>query len=167
MEFTNAAELLALCEKEEIGLGEAMLRRETALTGAGREEIREGIVQLSSQVAARLRKCGMKCQGVSLAIRDPNFQNVSRQTRLDTPTSLTREVTRAAMDLADSFWNMSSPVRAITVTAIYLVPASEVGAQMDLFFPERELKRQRLERLEDKLDAIEAKYRRKNPSKTV
>jgi len=133
----------------------------------GREEIREGIVQLSSQVAARLRKCGMKCQGVSLAIRDPNFQNVSRQTRLDTPTSLTREVTRAAMDLADSFWNMSSPVRAITVTAIYLVPASEVGAQMDLFFPERELKRQRLERLEDKLDAIEAKYRRKNPSKTV
>lgn len=41
MEFTNAAELLALCEKEEIGLGEAMLRRETALTGAGREEIRE------------------------------------------------------------------------------------------------------------------------------
>ena len=41
MEFTNAAELLALCEKEVIGLGEAMLRRETALTGAGREEIRE------------------------------------------------------------------------------------------------------------------------------
>ncbi len=133
----------------------------------GREEIREGIVQLSSQVAARLRKCGMKCQGVSLAIRNPDFQNVSHQTRLDIPTSLTREVTRAAMALADSFWNMSSPVRAITVTAIYLVPASEVGAQMDLFSPERELKRQRLERLEDKLDAIEAKYRRKNPSKTV
>ena len=41
MEFTNAAELLALCEKEEIGLGEAMLRRGTALTGAGREEILE------------------------------------------------------------------------------------------------------------------------------
>ncbi|MDE6964410.1 MAG: DNA polymerase IV, partial [Lachnospiraceae bacterium] len=88
-------------------------------------------------------------------------------TRLDSPTSLPRELTRAAMDLADTFWNMSSPVRALTVPAIYLVPASEVGAQMDLFFPERELKRQRLERLEDKLDAIEAKYRRKNPSKTV
>lgn len=41
MDFTNAAELLALCEGEDIGLGEAMLRRETALTGAGREEIRE------------------------------------------------------------------------------------------------------------------------------
>lgn len=41
MDFTNATELLARCEEEKIGLGEAMLRRETALTGAGREEIRE------------------------------------------------------------------------------------------------------------------------------
>lgn len=41
MDFTNAAELLARCEEEKIGLGEAMLRRETALTGAGREEILE------------------------------------------------------------------------------------------------------------------------------
>lgn len=41
MDFTNATELLALCEEEKIGLGEAMLRRETALTGAGREEILE------------------------------------------------------------------------------------------------------------------------------
>lgn len=40
MDFTSAAELLALCQREQIGLGEAMLRRETALTGASREEIR-------------------------------------------------------------------------------------------------------------------------------
>ena len=41
MDFTNAAELLRLCETQQIGLGEAMLRRETALTGAGREAVLE------------------------------------------------------------------------------------------------------------------------------
>lgn len=41
MNFTSAAELLAICEREKISLGEAMLRREKKLTGSGREEIRE------------------------------------------------------------------------------------------------------------------------------
>lgn len=40
MNFTNAAELLRLCESEQITLGEAMLRREMELTGADREAIR-------------------------------------------------------------------------------------------------------------------------------
>ena len=68
----------------------------------GREDIRGGVTQLSDHVAARLRLCGMKCQGVSLAIRDPDFHDISRQMRLDTPTCLGRELAQAAMALADS-----------------------------------------------------------------
>ncbi len=41
MEFTTAAELLSACEKEGVGLGEAMLRREIRLTGASREEVKK------------------------------------------------------------------------------------------------------------------------------
>ena len=41
MEFATAAELLSACEKEGIGLGEAMLRREVQLTGASREEVKK------------------------------------------------------------------------------------------------------------------------------
>lgn len=100
----------------------------------------------------------MKCQGISLAIRDPNFRDISRQTRLDPPTDLARELTQAAMELADSCWNMASPVRALTVTAIYLIPADEAGAQLDLFSAGQEAKRRRLERLENTLDIIRAKY---------
>ena len=124
----------------------------------GREEVKAGVVQLSDQVAARLRKHGMKCQGVSLAIRNPAFHNISRQMRLDPPTDLARELAQAAMALADGCWNMSSPVRALTVTAIYLIPAEEAGAQMDLFASGQEEKRRRLERLECAMDAIRAKY---------
>ena len=124
----------------------------------GREKIRAGVAQLADQVATRLRRHGMKCQGVSLAIRDPNFRDISRQTRLDPPTDLARELTQAAMELADSCWNMSNPVRALTVTAIYLIPIEEAGAQLDLFSAGLDVKRQRLERLEVAMDAIRAKY---------
>jgi DNA polymerase-4 len=124
----------------------------------GREEIRAGVTQLADQVAARLRRHSMKCQGVSLSIRDPNFHDIGHQTRLEPPTDLARELTQAAMELADSCWNMSNPVRALTVTAIYLLPADEAGAQLDLLSMDRDEKRRRLERLEGTLDAIRAKY---------
>lgn len=124
----------------------------------GRDEIKAGIAQLADQVAVRLRKHGMKCQGVSLAIRNPAFQDVGRQQRLDPPTDLARELTQAAVALADQFWNMGNPVRAMTVTAIYLLPAEDAGTQLDLFTQDQHQRRERLEKLEGALDAIRAKY---------
>ena len=124
----------------------------------GREEIRSGIVMLADQVAARLRKYDMKCGGVSLAIRDPGFQNLSRQRRLEEPTYLGREIAQTAMELAESCWNMDSPVRALTVTALYLLPAEEAGVQMDLLGDERSKKRERMEKLAGAMDSIRAKY---------
>lgn len=124
----------------------------------GREEIKAGITQLADQVAARLRKYGMLCQGISVAIRDPDFRDLSRQTRLEPPTDLARELTQTAMELADSFWNMTNPVRALTVTAIYLIPAGETGDQLNLFSAKQDEKRVRLEKLEGTLDSIRSKY---------
>ena len=124
----------------------------------GRDQLRAGIAQLSDQVAGRLRKCGMKCKGVSLSIRDPAFRDIGRQLRLDLPTDLAREITGAAMALAENCWNMDRPVRALTVTAIYLIPADEAGVQMDLFDRGESEKRERLEKLEGTLDQIRARY---------
>lgn len=124
----------------------------------GREKIASGIAMLSDQVAARLRRHGMKCGGVALTVRDPDFRDVSRQKQLDHPTNLSRELAREAMDLADQLWNMSLPVRALTVTAIYLVAEDEAVAQQDLFAEAEEEKRQRLEQLDRAMDAIRDKY---------
>ena len=124
----------------------------------GREEIASGIAMLSDQVAARLRSHGMKCGGVALTVRDPDFRDVSRQKQLDRPTNLSRELAREAMDLADQLWNMSLPVRALTVTAIYLVAEDAAVAQQDLFAGAEEEKRQRLEQLDRAMDAIRDKY---------
>ncbi|MGI5963158.1 MAG: DNA polymerase IV [Lawsonibacter sp.] len=124
----------------------------------GSEEIQAGITQLSDQVATRLRKYHMLCKGVSLAIRDPGFHDMSRQQRLPTPTCLGREIAQTAMSLAQRCWNMDNPVRALTVTAIALVSDEEAGAQFDLFATSQQEQRNRLERLEVTMDSIRAKY---------
>ena len=124
----------------------------------GRDQLRAGIAQLADQVAVRLRKCGMKCKGVSLSIRDPSFRDIGRQQRLEAATDLAREIAQAAMALADGCWNMDQPVRALTVTAIYLLPADEAGAQLNLFEREDSRRRERLEKLEGTLDRIRDKY---------
>ena len=127
----------------------------------GWDEIRAGIAMLSDQVAARLRACGMSCTGVSLSIRDPGFRDVSRQKRLDMPSSLGREIARTAMELARQCWSGNSPVRAMTVTALYLVPEGDTGCQLDLLTGKgEEEKREKLDRLERCMDEIRAKYGR-------
>lgn len=66
MDFTTAAQLLALCEGEDLTLGEAMLRRETDLTGAGREEIRARLarsLEIMEQAAAAALAAPQKTMG--------------------------------------------------------------------------------------------------------
>lgn len=127
---------------------------------SGREEICSGIAMLSDRVAVRLRWAGMKAAGVSLAIRDPDFRDISRQRRLEPPTCLARELSQAAVSLAEGCWNMDSPVRALTVTALYLISEDQAGVQLDLLGQADAPRRDRLERLDRTLDQIRAKYGR-------
>ena len=102
----------------------------------------------------------MKCTGVALQIRAPDFRDISRQKQLEAPTCLGREIAREAMELADGCWDMNQPVRALTVTAIYLVPEDEAAVQQDLFGDGSAEKRERLEKLAHTMDAIRDKYGR-------
>jgi DNA polymerase-4 len=125
----------------------------------GPQEIRAGITLLSDQVAARLRGHGMKCCCVSLSVRDPDFRDSSRQKQILSPTNLSREIARYAWELAQESWNMNNPVRALTVTALTLIPEGQAGAQMDfLGETDQTLRREKLERLENTMDSIRAKF---------
>ncbi len=124
----------------------------------GREEICSGIYALADEVAFRLRRHRMKCLGVSLTIRSPEFQDRGRQQRLRNPTNVSWDIAEAALALADSFWDMARPVRALTVTAIYLVDEDEAGMQLDLLAGPEEARRERLEKLEASLDSLRLRY---------
>lgn len=124
----------------------------------GAEEMKAGITMLADQVAARLRSHELKCCGISLAIRDPEFRDMSRQNQLPTPTSLSREIAQEAWTLAQQCWNMNHPVRALTVTALYLIPEGESYSQFDLLGGPQNEKREKLTRLETTMDAIRTRF---------
>ncbi len=66
MDFTTAAQLLALCQEGSVTLGEAMLRREMDLTGASREEIMarlERSLDIMEQAAAAALAAPQKTMG--------------------------------------------------------------------------------------------------------
>lgn len=124
----------------------------------GLEELKAGVSLLADEVAVRLRQLDMKCATVSVAVRDPNFHDISRQKRLDTPTFLAREITQAVMELLEKTWNPRSPVRALTVTAQNLLPTDQATEQLNLLSPDTAPKREKVEKLERAMDGIRDKY---------
>lgn len=124
----------------------------------GWEEIRPGVAMLCESVAQRLRRQGLKCTSLQVTIRDPNFKDICRQKRLSTPTYLSRELFQGALELIAASWTPTAPIRALTVTALGLLPEEEAGEQLDLFSTQSPLRRERLEQLERTVDGIRTKY---------
>ncbi len=138
---------------KSVGSGRTFRRNLTGL-----EEIRTGLAMLSGHVAAQLRKCQMKCMTVQVTIRDPNFKTITRQKGLAAPTNVSRELTRAALELVQASWRVGAPIRMLTVTGQNLVDEWAAPEQLDLFQPQDTTRRDKLERLERTMDRIRGKY---------
>ncbi len=122
------------------------------------EQIRTGLMPLCDSVATRLRRQGMYAGGVSVAIKDAAFHTVSRQVRLDAPTHLMRDIHRTAAELAARIWKPPTPVRAMTVTALYVTESADSYRQLDLLGGAAQEQSRRQEKLESTMDAIRRKY---------
>ena len=121
------------------------------------DAVRTELSLLSDSVAMRLRQQGLFCSGLSVAIKNNQFKTVSRQMQLPAPTHLIRDIYQAALTLTGHLWKPPSPIRMITVTALYLTDSTASWQQMDLLGtpPEKNEKR---EKLESAMSAIRGKY---------
>lgn len=124
----------------------------------GMEAVRQGLEPLAESVAMRLRRHGLKCSAVQVTIRDPQFKDLCRRKKLSAPSFVSREIAAAALELVRASWSMGSPIRALTVTGLDLMPEQDAGEQMNIFSPEASPKRDKLERLERTMDGIRGKY---------
>ena len=122
------------------------------------EEVRTGLSVLCDSVASRLRQYGLYCGGLSLTIRRADFKQHSRQMQFTTPTHLMKDLYAAALHLAQEAWHAPDPIRALTVTALYLSPESQSYQQLDLLSDSVQKKDDRAEKLESAMDAIRSKY---------
>ena len=87
----------------------------------GENDILTALTGLSDTVASRLRSYSLKASGVKVDIRDPEFNDISRQKQLPSPTDLAQDLKEGALELIKTSWKMDKPIRLITLTAINLV----------------------------------------------
>ncbi len=123
-----------------------------------RDEVRRGLILLADSVASRLRHQGLYCSGVSVTIRYADFKQFSRQMRLPSPTHLMKDIAEAAWHLTEQSWRAPDPIRALTVTALYITDSTESYEQVDLLGGTAAQRNDRQEKLEGVLDAIRDKY---------
>ena len=127
-----------------------------------REEVSTGVSVLTDRVATGLRRHGLKGSVVTVQIKSPALQVISRQMSLPRPTWIRREIHDVAMGLIESNWRVgpSSPIRAVTVGVSRLSSAAEETEQldmMDLLDGSGRSSRKRQDQVETAVDAIRRK----------
>lgn len=122
----------------------------------GIDDIKTAVTSLSDTVASRLRKYKMKCCGVKVDIKDPDFRVISRQKQLSTPTNLEEEIFCNAIEIIEASWNLDNPIRLLTITGINLCDEGE-SEQLSLFSTGSK-SREKSEKMERTMDDIRAKF---------
>lgn len=156
-DYTNGLEdspVRLFSEKEKIksvGNGTTFRRNLTSL-----DDIKTAVTALSDTVSSRLRKYQMKCYGVKVDIKDPDFKVISRQKQLEVPTNLEEDIFKTSMEIITSSWNSKKPIRLLTITAINLCDEDE-SVQLSLFGNNLETK-EKSEKVERTMDDIRAKF---------
>lgn len=124
------------------------------------------LLSLSESVASRLRKAGQRASMLSVEIKYHNFQSVSHQLSLDTPTNTTQIIYESACRLFEQLWN-GNPIRLLGIRSSKLSSEKE-PVQLHLFeqlsvspsdtSPLHQPSDEKLRALDSTLDAIRQKY---------
>lgn len=123
----------------------------------GLDDIKTAILPLAEDVATRLREAELMCGAVQVTIRDPQFKTITRQRQLAQPSHLLSEIVEAAIMIMETEWNLSAPIRMLTITGINLVSDDE-GKQLSIFDISDDSKRAKWEKIEKTVDAIRHRY---------
>ena len=119
-----------------------------------REDISRVFLNLSDQVARRMRKQQLVASTVQITIRDPDMKTITRAETIPVPTEHADDIHRIACKLFFEHWPPGKPVRLLGVTLQNLQPR-EGAIQLDLFEHERQSKKEKLNRT---MDRIRDKY---------
>ncbi len=112
------------------------------------------IYYLADRIAERMRKNGVKGNGIAVDLRDSSLKSISRQCKTDFSTRSGNDIGKAATDLLKSNWFGSPPLRTITVSVFDLTRGEE--ARQTSMFDDGTA--QKNDSLDKALDKIRNKY---------
>ena len=96
------------------------------------EDVKMIAFVLAESVAARLRRHGFKCRTVAISVRNNELYSFERQGKLTTPSFLSGDIARKAMELFRQNYRWDKPIRSIGVRGADLVTADS-AIQLDMF----------------------------------
>ncbi|SEA17919.1 DNA polymerase IV [Paenibacillus sp. 276b] len=115
------------------------------------DDVHRVLLNISDQVARRLRKHEMLSQGIQITIRTPDMKTITRSRMMEVPTEDASIIYREACTLFAKHWRGGKPVRMLGVTLQTLIPREESAIQLDLFEYEQKPKKENLIRIMDQL----------------
>ncbi|OAX49776.1 MULTISPECIES: DNA polymerase IV [unclassified Paenibacillus] len=115
------------------------------------DDVHRVLLNISDQVARRLRKHEMLSQGIQITIRTPDMKTITRSRMMEVPTEDASIIYREACALFAKHWRGGKPVRMLGVTLQTLIPREESAIQLDLFEYEQKPKKENLIRIMDQL----------------
>ena len=136
---------------------EKSLSRETTFAqdvGDG-QVLRKKLLILSESVARRLRKRGLRGRTVKLKLRYSDFETLTRQVTMGTPTDLEQVIFDQAARLLDQSWDSKRKVRLIGVG---VTKFDTEESQLSLFEGAGDGRIEKLRRLSQSVDRIRQKY---------
>lgn len=107
---------------------------------------------MSETVGARLREAGVRCNSVSVELKDWRFASLSHQCILPKPTDSTSVLYDTARRLLQEFWD-KTPVRLIGLRTAQIQEDS--FEQMSLFTNEHQ---EKMRAMEKAVDAIRGRF---------
>lgn len=126
---------------------------------SGMEDFEAAILDLSETVSARMLKEGVKCTTISVSIKNTRLNTITRQSRTDSPTNLSPEIFKTAMQIIKSEWDAGERVRMFGIACGGLIPADSSPDQMSIF-DEENCARQKLKKMQEAVENVRAKFGR-------
>ena len=125
------------------------------------KDIQTAITALADTVASRLRKAGMKCTTLQVAIKDTNLKVITRQKCTPYPFWLASDIAKEALGIVQSSWNIGAPIRMMALTGQNLIPSDEAKEQLSFFIRDEQIKnREKREKIEQAIDHIREMFGR-------
>ncbi|MDF2720667.1 MAG: polymerase [Paenibacillus sp.] len=114
-------------------------------------DISRVFLNLSDQVARRMRRQKLVAGTIQITIRDPEMKTITRSHTLPTPTENADDIHRQSVRLFEQHWGYGKPVRLLGVTLQSLQAKAEAAIQLDLFDFKQDTRKEKLNETMDRI----------------
>lgn len=118
------------------------------------DEVKSVFYMLAESVATRLRKENLKCNLIQIHIRDNELSSLERQGHLSTPSFLSNDIAKKALDIFINKHIFDTPIRSLGIRACSF--SNKDNTQLDFFIDNKKI--EKLEKAEKTIDKIRGVY---------